>query len=51
MKFCKLSKGNLKTCNELSNFCDLYQLEYNEEINELKDAIRAVESYIKLQDS
>ena len=43
---CQISKENLATCNELSEYCNDYQIEFSEEIKELEDLMLYFKKYI-----
>jgi len=44
---CKIRNSNLNICNEINDYCDRYQLEYNQEFKELDDLMVFFQSYIQ----
>ena len=44
---CSVVLENLKACNELSNYCDSYQIEFSEEILELEDLMLYFKKYLE----
>lgn len=45
-KLCSVSRQNLMTCNEISDYCQNYQIEYSQEIKELEDLLLYFRKYI-----
>ena len=43
---CKISKDNLKVCNDVSKYCTNYQIEYDEEVQELEDLLIYFKQYL-----
>jgi hypothetical protein len=43
---CTITRDNLKLCNEISDYCHNYQIEYSEEKKELEDLMLYFKKYI-----
>jgi hypothetical protein len=43
---CTIQGSNLVICNDISDYCNKYQVEYSEEIKELDDLILFFQTYI-----
>jgi hypothetical protein len=45
--FCLISKTNLKLCNDISAYCNSYQIEFNDELKELEDLMKHFKKYLE----